>query len=142
MAELALISGLGLSAAGSIAGGVAAKRQSDFESDVLKQNAIAEQERSAAEEQRLRRDQSKQAGRTRAAFGASGVRLEGTPLDVLADDAMIAEENALLTRFGGDTRAAGLRAQSSAAKRRGRGQLLSGLARGGGTLLTGASELL
>lgn len=47
----------------------------------------------------------RQLGRTRATIAARGVTLEGSPLDFLADQAMEIEEEALLIRFGGESKA-------------------------------------
>ena len=82
-------------------------------------NARIEEEAGRIEEARVRRRVARAQGRTLAAFGASGVVVnEGTPLDVLADEAREGEELALLARFGSQLRARGIRfdARDRAAK--------------------------
>lgn len=79
-----------------------ARENAQFELDLAERNAQAAIDRAAAEEVRLRRDRDRRIESTRATFGASGVQIQGSPLEVLADEAMEAEEDALLIRFGGE----------------------------------------
>lgn len=68
------------------------------------QRRIGEQE-----EQRRRRQGTSERGASRAAIGASGVQLAGTPTDVLADQALESELNANLATFESQLRARELR---------------------------------
>ena len=77
---------LAASVAMSAVQGISAHKQA-------KTNAKQSKIDASASAERLRRQQSKQLGQTRAAFGASGVQLTGTPLLVLQDEAAQAEEN-------------------------------------------------
>lgn len=79
----------------------AAQQNVAFAQEVGERNAQAILAQAGAEETRLRRDRARRLGATRAAFGAAGVQVEGTPLDVLADQVATAEEEALLIRHGG-----------------------------------------
>lgn len=119
--ETAILLGV---AGASIAGGISAKKaagrqasqtqqQAEAQAAVARQNAKFELRlgdrnaeaailQAAAEEERLRTDRERRISATRAAFGASGVQLQGSPLDVIADQVMTAEEDALLIRFGGE----------------------------------------
>lgn len=82
-----------------------ARQNAQFELDLAERNAQAAIQQAAAEEVRLRRDRGRRIESTRAAFGAAGVQVQGSPLEVLADEAMEAEEDALLVRFGGEQEA-------------------------------------
>lgn len=79
-----------------------ARENAAFELELAEHNAEAAIQQAAAQEVILRRDRDRRISTTRAAFGAAGVQLQGTPLEVLADEAMEAEEDALLIRFGGE----------------------------------------
>lgn len=103
----------------AIVGGVAAIQQGRFQAKVAKQNAAlarAAGEKNAklaiaqsrAEEVRRRRLGVQQLGRARAFIGARGLLVEGSPLDFLAEQAAVIEEESLLIRFGGKLRAQSL----------------------------------
>ena len=78
-----------------------ARQNAAFELQLAERNALAAIQQAEAEEVRLRRDRERRISSTRAAFGASGGQFQGTALDVIADEVMEAEEDALLIRFGG-----------------------------------------
>ena len=62
----------------------------------------------SAEEARRRREGARQLGKAVAFIGARGLLIEGSPLDFLAEQAAEIEEESLLIRFGGKTRAQSL----------------------------------
>lgn len=95
------VAGLVLSAAGTVMGAIQSANQAKFQADIADRNAQAAKFQAEAEEGRFRRTAFRQMGATRAAFGAAGTTLGGSALDVLADQAMELEENALLIRYGG-----------------------------------------
>lgn len=78
-----------------------ARQNAAFELRLAERNAQAAIQQAGAVETRLRRDRDRRIESTRAAFGASGVQFQGSPLEVIADEALEAEEDALLIRFGG-----------------------------------------
>lgn len=119
-----------------ILSGIAGYQQAQFQSAVARANAQAARQQAEAEEVRLRREFVRRQAATRAAFGAAGVGLAGTPLDVLAEQAMIAEEDALLVRYGGRMQAREARLEASLFGRQATGSLLGGFASGLGTVLT------
>ncbi len=80
----------------------AARQNARFELALGERNAEAAILQAAAEEERLRTDRERRISSTRAQFGASGGQLQGSALDVIADQVMTAEEDALLIRFGGE----------------------------------------
>jgi len=177
-AEFLIAAGI-MSAATSAVGAVAAKQQADFQGDVARRNAEFQQlvanqnarlaisigernaqaalERSALQETMLRRDRLRRIASARAAYGSAGVTLEGTPLEVLANMAGVAEHEALLVRHAGavEAREASLEAQlaarrehlfaagagyagetaARAAEARGTGALIGGFGQAGATLL-------
>lgn len=92
--------------------------------------AAAVRDRAAREEGEVRRDGQRRLGRQRARFSASGVRLEGTPLQVL--DAMAAETEAEAMDF---RRAGEVRSQALLDRARSR-RSASPISTGFGSLLT------
>ncbi len=129
--------GVGLRLGAQVGGAFAQRRVANFQAEVARQNARAEVQASAAEETRLRREQRRRIGATRAAFGAAGVTLAGTPLEVLSEQALIAEEDALLVRFGGQVRAREERARGALFAAAGQQAFVGGLFEAGATLLGG-----
>ena len=131
--------GLAATAIGGVTSVLAANEAAEFNaeaSDLQAADAIA---RGQLEESTFRAGVSQEIGAARASFGASGVRVEsGSPAEALASqvtignlDAMTIRRNAL--REAGAFRTAGELSRSS---------ITSPLLGVGGSLLTGASELL
>ena len=115
-----------VTAAGSIMSG-------QSQAAALSAQAKVEKQRAAFEAERQRDYAARFLGAQRAAYGASGVTLEGTPIDVLADTAAQAELDALAIQWGGQARATALSSQASAAR-------LGGYMGAGAALLEGASS--
>lgn len=97
----------------------AARQSAQFSQELGERNAIAAEQQAGAEEARVRRDSQRRLGALRARFGASGFTFAGSPLEVLADQAMEAEEDALLVRHGGRTAAQQARLQGAVGFQRG-----------------------
>ncbi len=97
---LALVGGIA-SAVGSINQANAATAAARFNSKIANQNADLAIARSKEEERRHRILARKRLGSIRAGFGASGVTLEGSPLDVLEESAAAAELDSLTIRNQG-----------------------------------------
>lgn len=128
----------GLASLATIATGVggvistaAAFQQNKFQQDIANKNAAKAREDAAANEELSRRDSRRQVAAARARFGAAGVEMNGSPLEVLGDLEAQAEEQALLARYGGATTAHNekLRAKSYSSRAK-------------GSLITGASQTL
>lgn len=135
---LAAIGGIA-SVGGQVIGAISSKNQADYEADVANTNAKISRQQAAAEAARTRRDTQRRLSASRTAIAASGVTLEGSPLDLLQDQAMIGHEDAALQEYGGEARAAGFRGEAAAARSRGTASLLGGLGTAGGTALTSAA---
>lgn len=140
MAPAALfLVGSALSVGGQFLGAVSARNQAAFEADVARTNAINAQSQAAAEAVREERAGRRRMSQTRAAFGASGVQMDGSPLEVLGDSAMEEAENVDLIRHGGSQRSTEFMSQSKAAGMRGTSAFMTGTARAGSSLLTASS---
>ncbi len=117
--------------------------QDAFEASARFNTAVATRE-AAREEARVRRGSRRKLASQRVKFAKSGVRLEGSPLQVLTDNAAEFEVDAMNVRIDGhnqgllERQRAGV--QSAAAERRGRNlagaALLRGGTQAGGSLLT------
>lgn len=130
---------------GAVLGAVGSIQQASAQASAAKHNArVGEQNArmaadQAKEDERMQRIRGMKAlGTTRAGFGAAGVTLEGTPLDVLEESAAAIELDALKIRHGGEVQAAAYRngasldrAQASAAKTSGYLSATSALLGGG-----------
>ena len=114
----------------------------------MAQDAALEQRVGRAEARRRRRLAELQRGGARAAQAASGITLQGTPTDVLADMAAEAELNALSAEFQSDVRAqqiergaANVRTQAAQLESRAGFARSAGFASAAGTLASGGFSL-
>ncbi|MCB9949172.1 MAG: hypothetical protein H6842_15325 [Rhodospirillaceae bacterium] len=112
---------LALTVASTVASTIGTIRQASSEAAadrynaaVLERNAVLARQQAAAEARRIRDAGARALGQQRVAFGASGVAVEGTPLDVLGDTAATIELDALTARYGGEVEAANHRARAAA----------------------------
>lgn len=101
-----------MSAASALSSGQSQSSAAQYNAAVARNNAIVAQQNAqiaadqAAADARRQRDQAiKEKGKMRAAYGASGVTVEGSPLDVLEESALNAELDALITEYNGGLRA-------------------------------------
>lgn len=104
--------GTGISALGAIQGGNQQARAAEF-------NAQAAQNQAAAQEAQQRRQAARVMGQGRANVAASGIEMDGSPLEVMADSAANAELDALTIRYGGQVRADQERMRGSMARQAG-----------------------
>ena len=141
IAPYAQIAGSGLSAIGAISGGMAADRQAQFQSSVLRQQAEREKQDAAQKEEDFRRQQARLFATRRALLGGSGVEpSEGSPLLVSEDLAGESELQALRIRAGGQTVASRLEQNAVLQSAAGRSARSAGFMRGGALLLSGAGS--
>lgn len=139
-APLALsIVGTGMSVAGALSQANVARATGEYNAQLAEQNAVLAGQQAAEEERRFRVASRKQLGAMRAAYSASGVELEGTPMDVLAESAYVAELDALTIRRGGEASAAALQSQATLDRLYGRAQQQGGYYSAASELLSGAA---
>ena len=137
--ELAAIAAITSAVGGgisAIAGYTAGMRDSDR----AEKNAASVQLAANAEEERLRRDRVRRMGAIRAAYGAAGVQMTGTPLEVLGDQAMEAELDALTVRHGGRVQAESFEDQADESRNKAIGSLIGGTFEVGTSLLGSAEK--
>jgi len=131
IAAVAAVAGTAVSVIGSLQAGSAQKKASE-------RQAAYEAEQARIREDQERRKAKALLGRQRAAVGASGVTMEGSPLLTLMDTATEYEKDLLNIRRGaqyqiGETLAAGEQAQTASYYRAG-STVLTGLGQTASTL--------
>lgn len=127
-------------ALGAIQSAQASASASEFNAQVADNNAVIAEQNAAAEARRQRRAAGRQAARSRAQIGAAGVALEGSPLDVLEDQAMEAELDALNSLYGGRLQATNYRSQAQLDRASARSARTQGFISAGTSLLNGAAR--
>lgn len=97
-------SGVGgfLGAVGSLKQAKSEERTHNYNAEQLRYNARAALEKAKKDEETLRISGRKQMGEMRANYGASGVQIDGSALDILEESAVALERDALNIRFAGE----------------------------------------
>jgi hypothetical protein len=134
--------GTGLNIIGKIAEGKAAEQIAEYNAKVYEQNAILSEQQAAANEQRARVVARKAIGEMRAAYGASGVTLEGSPLDVIGESAAAAEMDALMIRHAGAVKATMFRNEAAMERYKGGVAKTLGYLGGASSLIMGGSKMV
>lgn len=136
-----LAAGTAVSAGASVLGGIAAQQQASFQAKIARQNAEIARQRGEAESVRIERDRRRRLGLLRASIGAAGLQPTGSPLDLLAEEAMEAEEARLMALFGAEGVARQEEINARTARLRGQAGLVGGIGRGVGTSLLGGARI-
>lgn len=139
--EIALAAAAVAATASAGYGTYASVEAANAQEQVAKQEAKQRQQAAAFEEAKLRRESARLQSRQQAAFAASGVTLDGSPLALLEDTVVNAELDALATRYGGQVGAYGANVRRKAAQAAGQGALIVGGLKTGASLLNGASQV-
>jgi hypothetical protein len=146
---------LGLSALGAVMTasslyeqGQAGARSAEYNAALMRRNAEIARQQTQLDLEQHQRDRVRQFGAIRAAVGASGVALEGSPLDILESAAIEAERDKQMIEYKGSLRAMGYydnaaieRIAGSAAATRGVSSATAALLSGGGTVAKQGYEL-
>lgn len=144
----AIIMGVGM--AGSLTGGIM-KAQGDeqkgevegsiqdYKAKIADQNAGLAIQQAAENERKARAEGAQSLGAGRAAYGASGVTMEGSPTEVLAQGAAQSELNALTIRHAGQVQAVGYRNEANLARYEGNAARTTGYVAGAADLLAGGA---
>jgi hypothetical protein len=121
-----MLAGGGLRAGGSLLEGQAGAKAAEFNEAVALRDAEFIEKSGELKAQNLRRMQAKELGQMRANFGASGVTLEGSPLDILAESAAFAALDLKTLQWNTAVKAQGKRIEAQFEQNRGESSLLSG----------------
>tara|TARA_Y100001963_G_scaffold85779_1_gene118639 strand:+ start:8563 stop:9087 length:525 start_codon:yes stop_codon:yes gene_type:complete len=134
------VAGFGMQAVGQMQQSDAAKKAAAFNAAVQRNQAIAARQKAEFDAQRQRSATQDLLARQRAGFAASGVVLEGTPLEVLESTAEAGELDAQVIIHGGELQASGFESQSQLSRFESEAAGRAGPLAAGATLLTGAGK--
>ena len=116
-------------------------------SEIASQNAAAARRQAVADSEAQRRSAEKQLGAMRSGYAASGIQMEGTPLDVLSASVQQSELDTLNTIYKGELRAlsyeneaGGLSLTSQLDESSGKSARTQGMYSAGSSLLSGAEK--
>lgn len=98
---------IAFTAISAISQGQAAKNEANYNAQIAERNAGVARDQAAADADAQRRHATQVLGSARAAYGASGVTAEGSPLDVLTMSASNAELDRQNILYRGELKAMG-----------------------------------
>lgn len=133
--------GSAFQAVGAFRQGEAEAMAGEYNAQVAEQNSEMSRIQGIEDERRQRIQGAKALGSTRAAYGASGVTLEGSPLDVLEESARNAEMDALTVRHQGEMRTAAYKQEAEMSRIRGATAKANSFWTGASSLLMGAGQV-
>lgn len=140
MAMAMAIAGTVMAVMGALQQGKAASNAAKHNAAVNDRNALIARQQAEEDVNRQRRDTRRRMGSIRARYGASGVTLEGSPLDVIEDSAAEAELDALTIQHQGELKAQGFDINASMDRTRAKVERQAGFMKAGTALLSGASK--
>lgn len=131
----------GMSAVSAISGASQQKSAAKYNQKVAENQAISARQEAAANADMQRRKSAKTIGSMQAAYGASGVTSEGSPIEVLEESARNAELDRLSILWSGETRAMGYEATAKLEKNRASNAMASGLLSAAGSAVKGFASV-
>jgi hypothetical protein len=137
---LIAMAGVAMSVIGAVNQGQQAEAAAKYNADKDRQNAIASQQQAAANAAAQQRKARLQQGSMRAGYGASGVSIEGSPLDMLEQSATMAELDRQNIIYGGATRSQGYSASAGLNDSRASNAMPGAYMSAGSSLLMGAAR--
>ncbi len=117
----------------------AQKRAGRLNAQDAEENARLAQERAAEDERQFKVSFRRDTGSNLAAIGASGVKREGSPLEVLQDNAASAERDVINIRRGGEAQRDSYLRQANIYRQTGNAQSNATQISGAANLLSGAA---
>lgn len=129
-----------LSAAGTVMAAKGQAKAAEFNAQIAERNMTFSRENARIEEARSRRLSTMWLGSMRAATGASGIRVEGSPLDLLEESARQGELDAQLIHRQGELGAMSHQANAKLDRMRGEAAQTAGYVQAGSQILSGAAS--
>lgn len=141
-ANAGVISAIGtaVSVVSAIGGAMTQRDSAKYNAKVAENNAIASRQQAAANAEAQQRDARMRIGQMEANYAASGVSLEGSPLEILEQSARNSEMDRLNILYGGELRAGNYGAEAQLNKSRASSAMTSGFIRAGSELMSGAAR--
>lgn len=142
MAVPALIAGIGLQAYGQYQAGEEANAVAKYNQQVKEREAQAAEQEAMIQSKKQAQAAARQMSTLRNQLGASGaVTSEGSPLEIIGEQAKQSELENLEIGYQGQQKAAGLRQEGLMIRRQGKAQRRAARIGAGSTLLTGFGSL-
>ena len=113
----------------------------EYNAKVAEQNASLARQQSIEQERQVRIQSRKQLGDIRSSYAASGVSIEGSPLDILEESAATAELDALTVRHGGEVKARAFESEAAINRFSAKQARIGGYLGAASTLLKGGSSV-
>ena len=142
MALAVSILGSVVGAVGAIAQANAAQSAANYNAKVAERNATIARNNAAVEAQAKARETKAVMGRTIAATAASGLQMEGSPLEVLSENARVGELDRLMILYNGQNAEYGYRADATLNRLQGKAAATTGFFNAAGSLLGGVGSAL
>lgn len=139
--DVMLVAGTAMSALGALSSAQAQSNAAKYNAQLAERNATISRQQAAADEERQRRAAFLQQGAARAGYGASGVNVEGSPLDILEQSALQAELDAQTIRWKGEVGAGGYEGEAALNRSRSSSAMTSGYLGAGSAILMGGAKL-
>ena len=130
----------GMSVVSAISGAQQQKQAAKYNEKVANQQAQSARDVAAANAGAQRKRSAKTIGTMQAQYAASGVSVEGSPLDVLEQSARDAELDYQNILYGGELSALGHQNTANLERSRGKNAMASGYASAAGSLFAGAAS--
>lgn len=124
-------------AAGSLIKGSAESNAANYNADVSSQNAAMTRSQGAAAVEKQRRENERALGSIKASYGASGVTMDGSPMDVFASSAAEAELDAQNTAYNYEVKARGYDSEATLSRSRAKSAATGAVFSAAGQLLGG-----
>lgn len=140
MCTLALI-GLGLSVGGALMEGQQQKQMADMQAKAYEQQAQADAAAAAFEQGQEKHKQDLLLSQARAASGASGVAIAGSPTEVLAANARQNQLDLKAIQFNSQLRQNNLNTQASISRFSGKQAVTSSIFKAGSSLVGGIQKI-
>lgn len=132
-----------IKAGGTLYEGQANAAAANYNAGINEFNADATRQQGVAAVDALSRDQARKIGAMVAAYGASGVQSDsGSPMDVLADSARMAELDRLTMKYNYDLKAQGYAMQAELDRMQAKAAKTSSYFKATGQIMDGASSAM
>lgn len=143
VANATMISAVGaaFSVIGALNQGQQAKNAAEYNAAIARNNAIAARQQADASAAAQQRKARLQIGSMRAAYGASGITMEGSAMDVLEQSAAMAELDRQNILYSGELRAGGYESTAGLELMRGDNAVTGSYFSAGSALLSGAAKM-
>jgi len=135
------IAGTAMAVIGTLQQGQQASAAAGYNAAVARNNAAASQQQAAANAASQERKARLQIGAMRAGYGASGINLEGSPMDVIESSASLAELDRQNILYGGAIKSQGYESTAGLELMRGENAVTSSYFGAGSALLSGGAKI-